>query len=143
MTGSPATLHDVRKYDGEQHIQIADGSTLPITAVDDVSNTPSYFKPEILDYVMGVVHLFPISRFLVALGSIFVCILRTFELGMAPIYIVFLRFMGDDNQANNYNYNLEIGVNKCKMIWQGVPRSIGDSHRKVSDNFDGLIIQLI
>jgi hypothetical protein len=28
MTGSPATLHDVRKYDGKQHIQIADGNSL-------------------------------------------------------------------------------------------------------------------
>ncbi|KAA8529686.1 hypothetical protein F0562_034214 [Nyssa sinensis] len=34
MTGNPTTLHDVRKYDGEQHIQIADGGTLPITAFD-------------------------------------------------------------------------------------------------------------
>ncbi|KAA8535608.1 hypothetical protein F0562_030611 [Nyssa sinensis] len=52
---------------------------------------------------------------------------------MAPIYIVFLRFMGDDNKVNNYSYRLEVGVNKCKMIWQGVPRSIRDSHRKVAD----------
>ena len=27
------------------------------------------------------------------------------------------------------------------MIWQGVPRSIRDTHRKVRDSFDGLIIQ--
>ena len=59
---------------------------------------------------------------------------------MAPVYIAFLRFMGDDNEAKNYNYNLEVGGNRRKMTWKGLPRSIRDSHRKVHDNFDGLII---
>jgi hypothetical protein len=36
MTDSSAALHDVRKYDGKQHIQIADGSTLPIIAVGNL-----------------------------------------------------------------------------------------------------------
>ncbi|OMO85753.1 Seven-in-absentia protein, sina [Corchorus olitorius] len=62
-------------------------------------------------------------------------------LGMAPVYIAFLRFMGDDNEAKNYSYSLEVGGNGRKLIWQGVPRSIRDSHRKVRDSFDGLIIQ--
>ncbi|KAK0577730.1 hypothetical protein LWI29_037641 [Acer saccharum] len=39
MTGSPAALQDVRKYDGEQHIQIADGNTLPITAVGNLGSS--------------------------------------------------------------------------------------------------------
>ena len=39
MTGSPTALQDVRKYDGEQHIQIADGSTLPITAVGNLGSS--------------------------------------------------------------------------------------------------------
>ena len=39
MTGSPATLQDVRKYDGQQHIQIADGSTLPITEVGNLGSS--------------------------------------------------------------------------------------------------------
>ncbi|KAG8083189.1 hypothetical protein GUJ93_ZPchr0015g6652 [Zizania palustris] len=30
-------------------------------------------------------------------------------LGMAPVYIAFLRFMGDDLEAKNYSYNLEVG----------------------------------
>lgn len=33
MTGSLMGLHDVRKYEGDQDIQIIDGSTLPITAI--------------------------------------------------------------------------------------------------------------
>ena len=36
MTDSLIALHNVRKYDGEQHIQITDGSTLPITAVENM-----------------------------------------------------------------------------------------------------------
>ena len=39
MTGSPTALHDVRKYDGEQHIQIADGNTLPIITVGNLGSS--------------------------------------------------------------------------------------------------------
>ncbi|KAK0591091.1 hypothetical protein LWI29_035504 [Acer saccharum] len=39
MTGSPAALQDVRKYDGEQHIQIADGNTLPVTAIGNLGSS--------------------------------------------------------------------------------------------------------
>ena len=44
MTGSPIALHNVRKYDGEQHIQIADGSTLPITAVGNLGSSFTMFS---------------------------------------------------------------------------------------------------
>ncbi|CAN4080259.1 unnamed protein product [Withania somnifera] len=74
-------------------------------------------------------------------GQYFCLHFEAFQLGMAPVYIAFLRFMGDDETAKNFNYSLEIGGNGRKMIWQGVPRSIRDSHRKVRDSFDGLIIQ--
>ncbi|KAL6602719.1 hypothetical protein ACP70R_043080 [Stipagrostis hirtigluma subsp. patula] len=37
--------------------------------------------------------------------------------------------------------SLEVGANGRKMIWEGTPRSIRDSHRKVRDSNDGLIIQ--
>ncbi|KAL4269551.1 hypothetical protein GQ457_HM001580 [Hibiscus cannabinus] len=74
-------------------------------------------------------------------GQYFCLHFEAFQLGMAPVYIAFLRFMGDDNEARNYSYSLEVGGNGRKMIWQGVPRSIRDSHRKVRDSFDGLLIQ--
>ncbi|XP_057976592.1 E3 ubiquitin-protein ligase DIS1 [Malania oleifera] len=74
-------------------------------------------------------------------GQYFCLHFEAFQLGMSPVYIAFLRFMGDDNEAKNYSYSLEVGGNGRKMIWQGVPRSIRDSHRKVRDSFDGLIIQ--
>jgi hypothetical protein len=39
MIGSLAALHDVHKYDGEQHIQIVGGSTLPISAVGNLGSS--------------------------------------------------------------------------------------------------------
>lgn len=60
---------------------------------------------------------------------------------MAPVYMAFLRFMGDENEARTYSYSLEVGANGRKLIWEGTPRSIRDSHRKVRDSHDGLIIQ--
>ncbi|KAK6925723.1 Seven-in-absentia protein, TRAF-like domain [Dillenia turbinata] len=65
---------------------------------------------------------------------------EAFQLGMAPVYIAFLRFMGDDNDAKKFNYSLEVGGNRRKLTWQGVPRGIRDSHKKVRDSLDGLII---
>lgn len=55
--------------------------------------------------------------------------------------MAFLRFMGDENESRNYGYSLEVGGNNRKIIWEGTPRSIRDSHRKVRDSHDGLIIQ--
>lgn len=66
---------------------------------------------------------------------------EAFQLGMAPVYMAFLRFMGDDNEAKKFSYSLEVGGNGRKLIWQGIPRGIRDSHRKVRDSQDGLIIQ--
>ncbi|URE47999.1 Seven in absentia protein family, partial [Musa troglodytarum] len=63
------------------------------------------------------------------------------QLGMAPVYIVFLQFMGDENEAHNYRYSLEVGSNGRKLTWEGIPRSIRDSHQEVRDSHDGLIIQ--
>lgn len=60
---------------------------------------------------------------------------------MAPVYMAFLRFMGDEEEARQFSYSLEVGGNGRKLTWQGVPRSIRDSHRKVRDSQDGLIIQ--
>ncbi|KAI5410830.1 microtubule-associated protein Dis1 [Lathyrus oleraceus] len=74
-------------------------------------------------------------------GQYFCLHFEAFQLGMAPVYIAFLRFMGDDNDAKNCTYSLEVGGNGRKMTWQGVPRTIRDSHCKVRDSFDGLIIQ--
>lgn len=55
--------------------------------------------------------------------------------------MAFLRFMGDHADAQRFSYSLEVGGAGRKLTWQGVPRSIRDSHRTVRDSFDGLIIQ--
>ncbi|KAG2701457.1 hypothetical protein I3760_06G045500 [Carya illinoinensis] len=74
-------------------------------------------------------------------GQYFFLHFEAFQLGMAPVYMAFLRFMGDENEARNYTYSLEVGANGRKLIWEGTPRSIRDSHWKVRDSHDGLIIQ--
>lgn len=66
---------------------------------------------------------------------------EAFQMGMAPVYMAFLRFMGDEDDAKKFSYSLEVGGNGRQLMWQGVPRSIRDSHRKVRDSQDGLIIQ--
>lgn len=74
-------------------------------------------------------------------GQYFCLHFEAFQLGMAPVYMAFLRFMGDEMEARNYSYSLEVGGNSRKLIWEGNPRSIRDSHKKVRDSHDGLIIQ--
>ncbi|KAF9671099.1 hypothetical protein SADUNF_Sadunf12G0012200 [Salix dunnii] len=74
-------------------------------------------------------------------GQYFCLHFEAFQLGMAPVYMAFLRFMGDETEARNYSYSLEVGGNGRKLIWEGTPRSVRDSHRKVRDSHDGLIIQ--
>ncbi|XP_062016129.1 E3 ubiquitin-protein ligase SINAT2-like isoform X1 [Rosa rugosa] len=66
---------------------------------------------------------------------------EAFHIGTAPVYMAFLRFMGDDDEAKQFTYSLEVGGGGRKLTWQGIPRSIRDSHRKVRDSQDGLIIQ--
>ncbi|CAA6663530.1 unnamed protein product [Spirodela intermedia] len=63
-------------------------------------------------------------------GQFFCLHFEAFQLGMAPVYIAFLRFMGMMRRRRT----------TATMVWQGVPRSIRDSHRKVRDSHDGLVI---
>ncbi|KAL0382440.1 UNVERIFIED_CONTAM: E3 ubiquitin-protein ligase SINAT3 [Sesamum calycinum] len=72
---------------------------------------------------------------------IFLPPLRSISAWDGPVYMAFLRFMGDETDARKYSYSLEVGANGRKLIWEGTPRSIRDSHRKVRDSHDGLIIQ--
>lgn len=74
-------------------------------------------------------------------GQYFCLHFEAFQLGMAPVYMAFLRFMGDESDARNFSYSLEVGGNGRKLIWEGNPRSIRDNHKKVRDSHDGLIIQ--
>ncbi|KAF9667333.1 hypothetical protein SADUNF_Sadunf15G0012000 [Salix dunnii] len=74
-------------------------------------------------------------------GQYFCLHFEAFQLGMAPVYMAFLRFMGDETDARNYSYSLEVGGHGRKLTWEGTPRSVRDSHRKVRDSHDGLIIQ--
>ncbi|KAH0871295.1 hypothetical protein HID58_078317 [Brassica napus] len=74
-------------------------------------------------------------------GQYFCLHFEAFQLGVGPVYMAFLRFMGDEEEARRYSYSLEVGGSGRKLTWEGTPRSIRDSHRKVRDSNDGLIIQ--
>ncbi|KAB2096987.1 hypothetical protein ERO13_A01G137000v2 [Gossypium hirsutum] len=74
-------------------------------------------------------------------GKQFCLHFEAFQIGMVPVYMAFLRFMGDDSEAKKFGYCLEVGANGRKLTWQGIPRSIRDGHRKVRDSQDGLVIQ--
>ncbi|XP_010917257.2 E3 ubiquitin-protein ligase SINAT2 isoform X2 [Elaeis guineensis] len=62
------------------------------------------------------------------------------QLGNEPVYMAFLQFMGEEDEAKDFSYDLEVGGNRRKLTWQGIPRSIRDSHRRVRDSHDGLLI---
>ncbi|XP_059628839.1 E3 ubiquitin-protein ligase SINAT2-like [Cornus florida] len=65
---------------------------------------------------------------------------EAFHLGTAPVYMAFLRFMGNDDEAMKFSYSLEVGRFGRKLTWQGVPRSIRDSRKTVRGGLDGLVI---
>ncbi|KAL6132458.1 hypothetical protein ACLB2K_064701 [Fragaria x ananassa] len=88
-----------------------------------------------------VAHLRDDHKVFHCFGQYFCLHFEAFQLGMAPVYMAFLRFMGDETEVRNYTYSLEVGGNGRKIIWEGNPRSIRDSHKKVRDSHDGLIIQ--
>lgn len=65
---------------------------------------------------------------------------EAFILGTAPVYAAFLRFMGEHEEAKGFRYSLEVSGGGRKLIWEGVPRSIRDSHWRVRESQDGLFI---
>ncbi|KAJ8494131.1 hypothetical protein OPV22_015852 [Ensete ventricosum] len=73
-------------------------------------------------------------------GHYFCLHFEAFLLGCEPVYMAFLRFMGEESEARRYNYCLEVGGHGRKLRWQGVPRSIRTHHRMVRDSHDGLIV---
>lgn len=58
----------------------------------------------------------------------------------APVYMAFLSFMGNDADSCNYRYRLEIKGNGRKVIFEGIPRSIRESQRRIMENGDGLVV---
>ncbi|KAL8170704.1 hypothetical protein V2J09_022508 [Rumex salicifolius] len=74
-------------------------------------------------------------------GHYFCLHFEAFELGEAPVYMAFIRFMGDETESRSFRYSLEVGGRGRKMRWEGIPRSIRDSRERVRESLDGLIIQ--
>ena len=89
-----------------------------------------------------------LNSFLTAIVQVYNCYgyqfclhFEAFNLGMVPVYMAFIHFMGDDHDTRKFSYSLEIGGNGKKMTRQGVPRSIRDGHAKVCESMGRLIIQ--
>ncbi|KAK1264489.1 E3 ubiquitin-protein ligase SINAT3 [Acorus gramineus] len=56
--------------------------------------------------------------------------------------MAFLRFMGGmKTRPRTSPTALKSAATSRKMVWQGVPMSICDSHSKMCDSYDGLIIR--
>ncbi|XP_020082071.1 E3 ubiquitin-protein ligase SINAT2-like [Ananas comosus] len=74
-------------------------------------------------------------------GYYFCLHFEAFLLGREPMYMAFVRFIGEESEARKFSYCLEVGGNGRKLTWQGVPRSIRTHHRAVRDSHDGLVLQ--
>lgn len=125
ITGDIPTL--VSHLKGDHKVDMHDGCTFNHRYVK-----PNPHEVENATWMLTVFNCF---------GKHFCLHFEAFQLGTAPVYMAFLRFMGDDHEAKKFSYSLEVGANGRKLTWQGIPRSIRDSHRKVRDSLDGLIIQ--
>ncbi|OAY70880.1 E3 ubiquitin-protein ligase SINAT3 [Ananas comosus] len=73
-------------------------------------------------------------------GHYFCLFFESFHLSGSPIYLAYVRFMGEDNEARKYSYGLAVKTNGRKMTWEGIPRSIRDSHESIRDSLDGFMI---
>ncbi|XP_072972265.1 E3 ubiquitin-protein ligase DIS1-like isoform X1 [Typha angustifolia] len=74
-------------------------------------------------------------------GQYFCLHFEAFLLGREPVYMAFVRFIGEESEARKFGYSLEVGGNGRKLTWHGVPRSIRAHHGTVRDSHDGLIVQ--
>ncbi|KAA3470464.1 E3 ubiquitin-protein ligase SINAT5 isoform X2 [Gossypium australe] len=118
------------------------GNTTTNNIVGPTAIAPATSVHELLECPVCTNSMYPpIHQVFHCFGQYFCLHFEAFQLGMAPVYMAFLRFMGDETEARNYSYSLEVGANGRKLIFEGTPRSIRDSHRKVRDSHDGLIIQ--
>ncbi|MQL74954.1 hypothetical protein Taro_007325 [Colocasia esculenta] len=73
-------------------------------------------------------------------GRYFCLHFEAFILGTAPVYAAFLRFMGEHEEAKGFRYSLEVSGCGRRLVWEGVPRSIRDSHWRLRESQDGLFL---
>ena len=65
---------------------------------------------------------------------------KAFLIGSTPVYMAFLSLIGNQAEAGNYSYNLEIGGNGRKLTFEGILRSIRESKRSSLESADNLIV---
>ena len=64
---------------------------------------------------MNVLHIVSLFRFLIVLADCFCLHFEALQLCMAPVCMAFLQFMGDNIEARNFSYTLEVGGN-CRKL---------------------------
>ncbi|KAJ9681163.1 hypothetical protein PVL29_020179 [Vitis rotundifolia] len=72
-------------------------------------------------------------------GKYFCVHTGAFFTASTPISVVFLSLIGNQAEACNYSYSLEIGGNGRKLTFEGIPRSIRESERSL-ESADSLIV---
>ncbi|KAJ9681089.1 hypothetical protein PVL29_020136 [Vitis rotundifolia] len=73
-------------------------------------------------------------------GKYFCVQTEAFFQASTPICVVFLSLIGNQAEACNYSYSLEIGGNGRKLTFEGIPRSIKESERRSLESADSLIV---
>ena len=75
MIGSPTALHDVHKYDGEQHIQNTNGNTLSITTIGNLESsiTNVFISPNLSVNLISVGQLVEKTVLFILIDMVVVC----------------------------------------------------------------------
>ncbi|CAF1913606.1 unnamed protein product [Brassica napus] len=105
--------HDIfpyyRKVKHEQHCSISKTIIKSICIVVALSTTVNVnSNPQEVENATWMLTVFNFF------GRQFCLHFEAFQLGTAPVYMAFLRFMGDENEAKKFSYGLETWVIKKK-----------------------------
>ncbi|KAH0898097.1 hypothetical protein HID58_047665 [Brassica napus] len=101
--------HDIfpyyRKVKHEQHCSISKTIIKSICIVVALSTTVNVnSNPQEVENATWMLTVFNFF------GRQFCLHFEAFQLGTAPVYMAFLRFMGDENEAKKFSYGLEVGA---------------------------------
>ena len=61
--------------------------------------------------------------------------------GSSQVYIAYMRFMGEPEDAKRFGYRLEVCSSGKSLSWRSIPRSIREPSTRVRESLDGLIIR--
>ncbi|CDP17668.1 unnamed protein product [Coffea canephora] len=74
-------------------------------------------------------------------GYQFCLCFEVFMWGSSQVYIAYMRFMGEPEDAKRFGYRLEVCSSGKSLSWRSIPRSIREPSIRVRESLDGLIIR--